>query len=213
MTPAEFNITKYLKKGENILAAQVFRWCDGSYLEDQDAWRFSGIYRDVYLFSAPKVHIRDFFVQSDLDENYRNATLIVDANIINFSAKIMKAATVEVQLLDYQTQKVISTTSPKTIESLKPGNEKMLELNTPVANPKKWSAEEPNLYIVVLVLKDSSGKIIETERCNFGFRKVEIKGGQLLVNGKAIYIKGVNRHEHDPNMGKAIPYLADGSRM
>jgi beta-galactosidase len=205
MTPAEFNITKYLKKGENILAAQVFRWCDGSYLEDQDAWRFSGIYRDVYLFSTPKVHIRDFFVRSDLDEKYRDAQLVVDANVINYSNKTVKAATVEFQLLDYQSQAVISSSSARTVESLKPGDEKMLQLNMFVENPKKWSAEEPYLYIVVLTLKDSSGKIVETERCNFGFRKVEIKGGQLLVNGKAIYVKGVDRHEHDPNMGKAIP--------
>jgi beta-galactosidase len=207
MTPAEFNITKYLKKGENVLAAQVFRWCDGSYLEDQDAWRFSGIYRDVYLFSTPRLHIRDFFVRSDLDENYSDATLKVTANAINLLSKKIKGGTIEVKLLDYQTQKpVIPDMTTEITEPIKPGEEKQVEFKAIVKNPKKWSAEEPNLYIVVLVLKDSAGKIVEVERCNFGFRKVEIKGGQLLVNGKAIYIKGVDRHEHDPDTGRAIPF-------
>lgn len=205
MTPAEFNITKYIKKGENVLAAQVFRWCDGSYLEDQDAWRFSGIYRDVYLFSAPKVHIRDFFVKTELDGNYINAILTVDANVINYSKKKMNGASIEAHLLDYRTQSLISSMYSNTNGKLKGGEEKPVRLGTLVENPKKWSAEEPYLYIVVLILKDLSGKVIEVERCNVGFRKVEIKGGQLLVNGKAIYIKGVDRHEHDPNMGKAIP--------
>ncbi len=204
MTPAEFNITKYLRSGENILAAQVFRWCDGSYLEDQDAWRYSGIYRDVYLFSAPALHIRDFFAQSDFDENYANAALKVTVNAVNFSNGKIKGATVEAKLLDYQTQQVVSNFSATLRGPLKPGEEKQVELRANIKNPKKWSAEMPNLYILVISLKDSAGKIIETERCNFGFRKVEIKNGQLLVNGKAIYIKGVNRHEHDPNSGRAI---------
>lgn len=205
MTPAEFNITKYLRKGENVVAAEVYRWCDGSYLEDQDTWRLSGIYRDVYLFSAPKVHLRDFFVRSELDENYRDTKLIVTAEVKNYSNKTVKTADIELKLIDADSKQVVSSKAGLT-EPVKAGEEKEIVLQADVQNPKKWSAEQPNLYIVILTLKNSKGEVVEVERCNFGFRKVEIKAGQLLVNGKAIYIKGVDRHEHDPDHARAIPY-------
>ncbi len=205
MTPAEFNITKYLRKGKNAVAAEVYRWCDGSYLEDQDTWRLSGIYRDVYLFSTPKLHIRDFFVRSELDENYKNAKLIATAKVKNYSKKTVKKADIELKLIDADGKQIVSSKAGLT-ESIKASEEKEIVLQANVQNPKKWSAEEPNLYTVLLTLKDAKGNVLEVQRCNFGFRKVEIKDGQLLVNGKAIYIKGVDRHEHDPDHGRAIPY-------
>jgi beta-galactosidase len=207
MTAAEFNITKYLKKGENVLAVEVYKWCDGSYLEDQDAWRWSGIYRDVYLYSVPKLHIRDFFVQSELDGNYRNASLKVTAAIKNYSAKKIRQASIELRLIESNGMEDVLTSAPGAVTgAIEAGQEREVTLGAFVAEPKKWSAEQPNLYIVLLMLKDENGSVIEAEKCNFGFRKVEIKDGRLLVNGKAIYIKGVNRHEHDPDFGRAIPY-------
>ena len=205
MTPAEFNITRYLRKGENVLAAEVYRWCDGSYLEDQDTWRLSGIYRDVYLFSTPKLHLRDFFVRSELDENYKDAKLMVTAKVKNYSDRKAGGAEVELKLLDAETKEpILAEVKARADGSIAAGEEREINIEADVSEPKKWSAEEPHLYIVLLTLKDSGGEMLEVERCNFGFRKVELKGGQLLVNGKAIYIKGVDRHEHDPDEGRAI---------
>jgi beta-galactosidase len=206
MTPAEFNITPYLRRGRNVLAAEVYRWSDGSYLEDQDAWRFSGIYRDVYLFSTPTVHLRDFFLQSELDGQYRDAVLKVAATVHNYSDQAAGEHTVEVRLLDAQGKGGdLKPLIMGTTKSLAAGGDDVVTMQAPVANPRKWSAEIPNLYTVLLVLKDAAGKTIEVERSNFAFRKVEIKNGQLLLNGVPIYIKGVNRHEHDPDHGRAIP--------
>ena len=206
MTPAEFNITKYLRGGKNVLAAQVYRWCDGSYVEDQDTWRLSGIYRDVYLFSTPQVHLLDFFVRCDLDEHYRDAALKVTAKLRNYGAHPTKAHSVEVTLLDDNGKTVggepLMTGKTKNIAA---GAESVIEMETDVSNPKKWSAEIPNLYTVLLTVKDSTGKVIEVERCNFGFREVEIRDAQLFVNGVSIKVKGVNRHEHDPDYGFTVP--------
>ncbi len=203
MCPAEFDITKYLKEGTNILAAEVYRWCDGSYLEDQDMWRFSGIYRDIYLFATPSVHIRDFFVRCDLDENYRDAILKVTASVKNYSDKKSPKHSVDVLLLDGDKQLKLATGKARELAG---AGEGVVELQIAVESPRKWSCEEPYLYTVLLVLKDNKGKVIEVEKCNFGFREVEIKGNQLFVNGVAIKIKGVNRHEHDPDFARAVPY-------
>jgi len=206
MTPAEFNITKYLRIGKNILAAEVYRWCDGSYLEDQDTWRLSGIYRDVYLFSTPQVHLRDFFVRCNLDEQYRNAVFKITAKLHNYSDKPMHKHLVEVVLFDADTKTVgADPLVSGKVESIAAGADSVIEMKANVANPKKWSAETPYLYFVLLTLKDASGKIIEVERCNFGFRKIEIMDSQLFINGVSIKVKGVNRHEHDPDYGFAVP--------
>jgi beta-galactosidase len=205
-TPAEFNVTKYLKKDTNVLAAEVYRWCDGSYVEDQDTWRLSGIYRDVYLFSTPQVHLRDFFVRCDLDGEYRHAMLKVTAKVRNYSAGPALDHTIEVSLLNPDGKPVgknpLMTAKTGTIVA---GTDAVLEMQAEVKNPKKWSAEIPNLYIIMLALKDSSARTIEVERCNFGFRKVEVKDGQILVNGVPTIFKGVNRHEHDPDYGFTVP--------
>jgi beta-galactosidase len=206
MTPAEFNITKYLREGNNVLAAEVYRWCDGSYVEDQDTWRLSGIYRDVYLFSTPNVHLRDFFVRSHLDEQYHDAVLKVTAKLRNYSDKPAGKHTVEVLLLDANGKSVAeSVLASDSVNSIAGGAEHVIEMQADIDTPHKWSAETPYLYSVILILKDPSGKTIEVESCYFGFRKIEVKNGQILVNGVPTIFKGVNRHEHDPDSGFVVP--------
>jgi beta-galactosidase len=209
MTPAEFNVTPYLKKGENTLAAQVYRWCDGSYLEDQDMFRLSGIYRNVYLFAAPSVHIRDFHVRAALDEQYKDGVLQIRPKLATYSRTETKGWTVQAQLYDGK-QAVLS--QPLSIEADRILNESYPQrdnvrfglLRTTVPNVKPWSDEAPNLYTLVLTLCDAQGKVVEAESCRVGFRTVEIKDGQFFVNGRSIKFFGVNRHEHDPDTGKAV---------
>ena len=194
-TPAEFDITKYAKPGAlNTIALQVFRWCDGSYLEDQDFFRLSGIERDVYLYSAPKTHIRDLEVIGKLEPDYKNGVLSIKADLINYLPKDAKNMVVEASLIDASGKNVFSPVSQKT--DIK-GNAKV-SFEQKIINPLKWSAEYPNLYTVLVSLKDKSGKILEAFTCKTGFRNIEIIDGNLQVNGVRIYIKGVNRHEHDP---------------
>ncbi len=212
-TPAEFNLTDYLRDGENTLAAEVYRYCDGSYLEDQDFWRLSGIYRNVYLYAAPKLHIQDFFVHTGLDDEYKDATLKIDAKVINYGQADAAGSVLEVSLLEknkwlfglFSSQKkVIKATAKAASDTVPGGGTVDFSYSGKLTDPKKWSAEAPNLYTLVLTLKDAKGKVIEMASCNVGFRTSEIKGGQLLVNGQPIYIKGVNRHEHDPDTGHTL---------
>lgn len=204
MTPAEFDITPYIKPGKNMAAVEVYRWSDGSYLEDQDMWRLSGIYRDVFLFATPTVHIRDFQVESGLDEKYGNAVMTVTPVIHNYGKDPSKPHKLEVTLYDRNGRTV--THMKKNVQTVGPKDERSLHFQTKISNPRKWTAETPYLYTVVLTLRDSQNRIKEVEQCGFGFRKVEIRGGQLLVNGKPVTIKGVNRHEHDPDFGRAVPF-------
>ena len=207
MTPAEFNITKYLKKGPNVLAVEVYRWSDGSYLEDQDMWRFSGIFRDVFLFSTPKVHIRDFFASCELDDNYEHAILKVGAKCINYGKADEEQYKVEMSLLDKEQRFINSEILISEVFGIKSGTEHLIELKAKIEKPRKWTGETPNLYDLFIVLKNSKNDIIEIESCKFGFRKVEISElGSLLINGKPIILKGVNRHEHDPDHGRVISY-------
>jgi beta-galactosidase len=204
-TPAEFNITPFVEQGKNILAVEVYRWSDGSYLECQDFWRLSGIFRNMYLFSTPNVHIRDFEVTCDLDENYQDATLFVTTRVRNFGNEASLDQTVEITLLDKDGLPVKSDIlmSEKNVY-IAPGAEGILKMKAAGLRPRKWSAEEPNLYTVLLTLKDKSGGVLEYQSCQFGFRKVEMRNGQLLVNGIPILLKGVNRHEHDPDQGHYV---------
>jgi len=211
MLPAEFNVTKYLKRGKNTLAVEVYRWSDSSYLEDQDMWRLAGIYRNVYLFSTPQVHVRDFAVRTDLDDSYTDATLMVRPRITNYSNQDLKEWNVEAQLYDAENKQVLSEALSRSASSIvrerypQRGNVPFGLLQTTVENPRKWSAETPYLYTLLITLKDPGGKVVEIESCRVGFREVEIKDGQLFVNGKSIKLFGVNRHEHDPDHGRAIP--------
>ncbi|MFX1442578.1 MAG: glycoside hydrolase family 2 TIM barrel-domain containing protein [Promethearchaeota archaeon] len=207
MTPAEFNITEYVKKEQNILAVEVYRWSDGSYLEDQDMWRFSGIFRDVYLFSTPKFHIQDFFARCELDDLYKDATLKVRLKLRNYDKERADQLKVEIILLDREAQFIGSDILMEKIIDVERNGEVIVELRADVENPKKWSAETPYLYDLIIQLKDINDNVIEVEHCKFGFRGIEIKAdGGLYINGKSILLKGVNRHEHDPDHGRAIPF-------
>jgi len=203
-TPAEFNITRHLRPGRNSVAVQVFRWCDGSYMEDQDFWRLSGIYRDVYLFAAPRVHIRDFFVNTHLDENYQDAILTIDAELINYSESKTAKPVLRAILFDDAGNEIANLQSHKGPVTVSPREKADEHLSAEIKNPDKWSAEEPRLYTLVLVLENPAGHIVETLSSRVGFRMVELRDGLLQVNGKPIYIKGVNRHEHDPYTGHYV---------
>jgi beta-galactosidase len=198
-TPTEFDVTPFLKPGENLLAVENFRWCDGSYLEDQDFWRMSGIYRDVYLWSTPSQHLRDFEVQTPLDAQYRDAQLKVSASITNTASQAQEVA-VEMTLLDTSGKSVGQTSA--TVQAAA-GADTKVELSSAVANPLKWSAETPHLYQLLLTLK-AGGKVLEVIPVKVGFRQVEIRNGDLLVNGQRVLFKGVNRHEFDADLGQAI---------
>ncbi|UCH98650.1 MAG: DUF4981 domain-containing protein [Candidatus Aminicenantes bacterium] len=198
-TPAEFNITKYVKKGKNTAAVQVFRWSDGSYLENQDAWRMSGIERDVFLFSVPQVHILDYFVHADLDKKYINGEFSLDVEVKNHTSNKEKCW---VQLKLSEGEKSLFKME-KTV-FIEPSGAAPVHFAKTVKNPKKWTAETPHLYTLVLSLFDKTQKRIEVVSSKIGFRRVEIKDGQLLVNGVPIYLKGVNRHSHDPVTGQYV---------
>ena len=206
MTPAEFNITSFLKRKDNILAVEVYRWSDGSYLEDQDMWRFSGIFRSVYLYSTPKVHLWDFFVSCDLDEEYKDAELKVRVKVRNFDKIDILQYNIEISLLDKEQQFIGTKILMEKSLDVAAYSETIIELKTKIENPEKWSAETPNLYDLILTLKDSENNIVEVEQCKYGFRVVEVKDdGGLYINGESIILKGVDRHEHDPDHGRAIP--------
>ncbi len=198
-TPSLFNVTKYVRDGANIVAAEVYRYSDGSYLEDQDFWRLSGIFRDVYLWSAGSQHIRDFFVRTDLDQDYRDASMFVEMDIANYSAQAA-ACSVDLTLLNAEGQSIAQSTL-KSLSIDSSGQKQVRSERVEIGNPAKWTAETPNLYTLVLTLKNGAGETIEACSHKIGFRKIEIHGGQLLVNGQAIYLKGTNRHEHDPVTG------------
>lgn len=191
-TPAEFDITKYLHSGKNLLAVQVFRWHDGSYLEDQDFWRLSGIERDVYLYALPKQTIWDFFLRPDLDAQYKNGLFSADVTVRNFQAAAGKNSIV-ISLFDAAGKQVFKQerSFTSTADSFQ-----TISLQGKIANVLKWSGEYPNLYQCVISLKNAQGETTYTG-ARVGFRKVEIKNAQLLVNGVPLVVRGVNRHEHD----------------
>ena len=203
MTPAEFNVSKYLRTGENNVAVQVINWSDGSYLEDQDYWRLSGIFREVYLFATPTIHIRDFYVITDLDEEYRDATLRVSMFIKNFSSLVQDKYKVKFALYDTKGKQILNE-AIKTIPMMDPKDESYLTFNVPVPSPDKWTAETPNLYKLTMQILDEDGKAIEVYSSKVGFREITQQDGKLLVNGKAIKFKGVNKHEFDPTTGRVI---------
>jgi beta-galactosidase len=196
---AEFNITKYLIPGKkNLIAFQVYRWSDGTYMEDQDMWRVAGVSRDVYLYARNKVHIRNVEIVPGLTNNYQDGRLRIKLDFLNKNNPIMKNYKVEIELKD-KSGKGIKRTTLSLSDSAKYQN-----INISVKNPLKWTAETPNLYDVYTTLKDNRGNIIEVIPTHTGFREVEIKNKTLLVNGKPVYIKGVNRHEMDPFTGQYI---------
>jgi beta-galactosidase/beta-glucuronidase len=198
--PAEFDVTPHLRPGENVLAVRVVRWSDGSYLEDQDFWRLSGIYRDVTLFSLPRLHLWDYDVRTALDADYRDATLETTVTVRNTAQDAVSGLTVTATLLD-DASEIARTEAAFDV----PGSgETVILLQQPIADPAKWTAETPNLYTLLLTLRDDAGRVLQTERTRVGFRTVEIKDGQFCVNGQPVTIRGVNRHEHDPDTGHTV---------
>ena len=196
-SPAEFDITPYVKEGKNLIAIQEYRWSDGSYLEDQDFWRLSGIDRDVYLYSTADERIWDFFARPNLDAKYKNGIFSLDVTLKNLSDNAKKLS-VNASIVDAANKSILS----KDLTFNVSGKNKETETFTQnVKSPKLWSSETPYLYTLLLTLKDESGKTIEVVSHKIGFRKVEIKNGSLLVNGVRIYVHGVNIHEHNPITG------------
>ena len=201
-TPAEFDITSYIKAGENNIALEVYRRSDGSYLECQDFWRISGIERDVMLFARPKVRIRDFTVVAGLDDNYRNGLFDLKVELANHNNTKTGAYTLEARLTDENGAEQLLKMSQKADVTGKEA-QVIFEQQT-VEEPRKWSAEAPNLYQLLITLKDKKGTILQSISQQVGFRTAEVKNGQFLVNGQPVLVKGVNRHEHDPDKGHVV---------
>ena len=201
--PAEFNVTDFIRSGGNTIAVEVYRWSDGSYLEDQDFWRLSGIDREVFLYSVPEVCIRDFFIKAGLDDEYKNGSLDIEIDIKNYSPDERQNTKVRVDLLDDTGKSVFDKPLEKST-AVRGGGESGISFSETVSDPQKWNAETPNLYTVVISLLNGSGEKTEVVSSKTGFRKAEIKDGRLMVNGVPILIKGVNRHEHDPVTGHAL---------
>jgi len=202
MTSGEWDITNYVRQGANRIAAKVVRWSDGTYLEDQDMWRFSGIYRDVYVLSTPNVHLRDVFITTDLDQSYKDADLKIKTQFINFDSIQHNDLLLDVKIFNPEEKEILSKNI--RLGTMLAQDEKTVEINFKVDDPLKWSAEKPNLYKVLFITKEPEGQIVEIIEETIGFREIEIKDRQLLINGVAVKFKGVNRHEHDPEKGRTM---------
>lgn len=226
---AEFDITSFVKPGKNLIAMEGYRYSDGSYLECQDMWRVSGITRDVYLFARPQINIWDFKSVATLDEKYKNGLFSVNVELNNLIPDKTKNYFVEIELLDakdksvFKEKKTITETVPKYKDGMPPvfyyswrgkndkkewdseTAKKVIPFEKEIKNVNQWSAEIPYLYTLLITLLDEKGNIIQVAPNKVGFRKIEIKNGQLLVNGKPVLIKGTNRHEHDAFTGQAVP--------
>jgi beta-galactosidase len=210
--PSEFNISPYLQAGENTISVWVIRWSDGSFLEDQDQWRMSGIHREVLLLAEPKIRIADFFYQTKLDKQYNDALLSIRPRIENLTGKDIAGYQLKAQLYDQNGQPVLAKPIEKSVLSIineiypRLDNAKFGLLETKIAHPEKWSDEHPYLYTLALSLEDSLGKVLEIKTCKLGFRSIEFSpnNSKLLINGKETYLYGVNRPDHHPTKGKAL---------
>jgi len=201
-TPAEFDLTSYIKDDNNLLAFQIRRWTDASYLESQDMLRISGIERDVYLYATPKQHVFDFHAKPTLNKNFTQGNLSVEVTLKNFGQKKSKQK-VEVQLLDPRSSMKMLLSKQTTVNVSASGTVEV-SLNGEISQPALWSAETPNLYTLLINLKDEKGNIIESVRDDIGFRHLAVVNSQLTINGKAITIRGVDRHETDPLHGHVV---------
>lgn len=196
-TSAEFDITPYINEGDNTLAVEVYRWADSSWLEDQDFWRLSGIFREVFLYRVPETHIRDYKVMTSLDDDYRDAELSVDVRCESFVLE-KQAAVLTMELRDSKNQLVSSDSKTVTDETME------VNFTHSISNPLKWSAECPSLYDLYFMLTDTNGNTLEVKATKVGFRQFELKDGLMKINGKRIIFKGVNRHEWDADRGRSI---------
>lgn len=218
-SPAEFEITRLLQAGTNQIAVQVFKYSDGSYLEDQDMWRMGGIFREVYLHSTAAARLSDFAVRTTFDAGYSNATLEIKPELAANANLSLDGWTVNAQLFDSEAKAVFTKELSQSAAKIlnrdwdakimndrvpQRGEPKFAWLSGKVMNPAKWTAETPNLYTLVLTLRDAKGNVVEADRCHVGFRQIEIRDGQFLVNGQPIKLRGVNRHEIDPDTGHVV---------
>lgn len=217
MEPGEFNITPYLNPGTNRIALEVYRYSDGSYLEDQDFWRFGGIHRSIHLVHTPDIRIRDYMVRTLPDAKYRDFTLQIDPQLSVYGTEQGKGYTVQAVLTDMngETLTQLSCLAEDVLDLEhkasrmnewypQRGPRKMGRMAAVVKSPERWTAETPYLYRLCLSLQDSTGRIVEQIHQSVGFRSVEIQGGQMLVNGMPVRLRGVNRHEHDPRLGRVM---------
>ncbi|MDR0422063.1 MAG: DUF4981 domain-containing protein [Proteiniphilum sp.] len=204
---AEFNITPLLKAGENILAVELYKWTDASYIEDQDMFRLSGIHRSVYLHAKPRLHIADYHFDTLFDgDDFSKSTFTTDLFVKNGGKHLSARQTVEVTLWDPSGNKLAAVEA--SIPPQKEQSEEKYTLRCEVADPLLWSAEQPHLYTVVVSLKDDRGSETEAMSSKLGFRKIEIRDGRLFINARRIFFKGVNRHDMHPRLGKTIPVQA-----
>ncbi|MBQ3940644.1 MAG: DUF4981 domain-containing protein [Oscillospiraceae bacterium] len=217
-SPHRFDITDYLRSGENLLAVKVHKFCDGTWFEDQDMIYDGGIFRDVFLMSRPLVQISDYTVQTDLDDNDRNAVLRLAVSLKNLSASSVSGWSVDAAALDRSGKNILGSASVKA-DSVRAGGTAELKLEQNVTAPALWSAEHPNLYALLLTLRDASGTAVETVSCQLGFREIGFtrtavdssyrvttqRWQPMTINGRMLRFKGVNRHDTDPFYGKAVP--------
>lgn len=203
--PAEFDITSLIRRGENNIAVRVYQWSDGTYCEDQDMWWLSGIFRDVTLIFLPDVHLWDIKTNTTFDNEYKDGVLHIDTVIENISQANAEGYVLDCSLLEANGSHIAAVSTQLSIPARGVAES---AVDIPVDSPEKWTAETPNLYTLVITLKNSAGDILQVTPVKTGFRQVEIKNGRLTVNGVPIIIKGVNRHEHHPSLGRAIPYSA-----
>jgi beta-galactosidase len=202
MTSGEFDITPYINDGENQIIVKVVRWCDGSYLEDQDMWRFAGIYRDVYIYSSPNLRIQDLYVSTAMDDQYKDAFLNLQCMVRNDLPTSIQDHRLLAALSDHNGNEVTKFNS--LLKNIDAGEIINVTLSEKIKDPEKWSAEKPYLYTLILELTDQNKETVHITEEKIGFREIEIKNRQLLVNGVPILLKGVNRHEHDPRLGRTM---------
>ena len=203
--PSEFDITPFVKAGKNSISVRVYQWTNGSYIEDQDMWWLSGIFRDVAIIGRAPVHIKDFFIKTELDEKYEDAILNIETTLENVYSEKADNFSIEYKLLDENLSPVVDSV---VLEDILVEGEKTFSTDISVSKPNKWSAESPYLYNLLMILRDSKGEIVEVVPSKFGFRNIKLKDGNFLVNGVPIMLKGVNRHEVHPDLGRAVPFYS-----
>ena len=201
MTAAEFNISRYIRPGVNIIACEVFSRCDGTYLEDQDMWRFAGIFRDVFLYATRPLHIRDVCVRPALEDEGARGALHIEANVRNYKGDEQNGLSLKAELFDADGNRAAAAHSNSFPVNL----EEIIGLTVALEEPRPWSAESPYLYTLVLSILDARGAVLEAVAQRAGFRHVETRDGKLFVNGRNVLIYGVNRHDHDRCAARPSP--------
>ena len=202
--PAEFDISEYVRQGDNLLAVRVVKWSDGTYLEDQDMWWLSGIFRDVSLIAQPRVGVRDVALTTTFDSRYTNATLACRVLLANDTDALAQGRGVRLELIDAAGQSVATTEAQ--VPTIDPAQRLQVSCQIKVDKPRKWTAEDPCLYTALITHVDAQGEVVEVVPVRAGFRSIEVKNRVLLVNGKPVKFKGVNRHEFHPQLGRAVSY-------